>query len=238
MPSLFDPFDATLPFGVEARNVMLHGVNHVAHVLVQVPVFPAKTRDRNHRPLAKLCAEWAGVKHVDIAIPFANGFLIWLSRQYRNAALCAAVALAGRFYLGDACPRWAIAVAITIVAHPICAWKPRPLGRGGSAPFLTLLLDILANNADRSAAAARCEIGRRPQDTLAIAPADFRPHEAQTIGRCTLERVDQLRKLHRWRIADEQVHVIVLAVTLGKLSLEVFADLGEDAVEVLDCEFR
>src|SRR3989304_3135933 len=60
------------------------------------------------------------------------------------------------------------------------------------------------------------------------------PHEATGYA---FQAIHQRRHRHLWRIVHQQVHMILLAVELHQLRLEVAANLGEDAAQVVENGF-
>ncbi len=98
-----------------------------------------------------------------------------------------------------------------------------------------LLFNVLADDFDGCAGAASGEVGRRPQRTAPQLLADarvvlFADHAAGDAFQAVhLRRDGDLR-----RIVHQQVDVVVLAVELHEFRLEVGADAGEDAAQVLD----
>ena len=97
-----------------------------------------------------------------------------------------------------------------------------------------LLLDVLADHCNGGTAAASGEIGRRPQSAAPQLIADaWVVFLANHPTGDTFEAVHQSRHGHLRRIVHQQVDVIVLTVKLHQLSLEVSADAGEDAMQVI-----
>ncbi len=95
-----------------------------------------------------------------------------------------------------------------------------------------LLFDILANDADRRAAAGRGEVGRGPKNALPVSPRQFRPHLPQTATRHPFEAVHQHRDRNLWRVVNQQVDVIILPVHLNQFSIEILTHAGKDRPEV------
>ena len=114
--------------------------------------------------------------------------------------------------------------------------KPPRSGGGRIAPagVITrlvrrfLLLDILSDDADRSAAARRSEVRGRPQYAVVIAVPDVGPLIAQHSARSALQAVNQRRHREFGRIFHQEVYVIVLAIHLDQLRFKVHADAMED----------
>lgn len=118
------------------------------------------------------------------------------------------------------------------------------LGRGRiartakpSLPWLLvwrlLLFDVLANDANRSAATGCGEIGRRPKHVFPIPPLNVWTLATQPPTGCALEAVHWRRYRHFRRVLHQQVHMVTLAVHLDQRSLEVRADLGEHPAQAI-----
>ena len=101
--------------------------------------------------------------------------------------------------------------------------KPRPSGPGEPGRCVdrrSLLLDVLADDAQRGPVAGRGGVGRRPE----VPVHDVAVHAAgeprsQPPGRHALERVHQAARLLR-RVLNDQVHVVVFAVELAQAAPE------------------
>ena len=134
-----------------------------------------------------------------------------------------------------------------------CAVNPRRSGRGYKAPAGTpagntvagwegavassrrsLLLDVLTDDGDGSAAARGGEVAAAPEHVFPVLVHDVGTLLAQQAARDTLQAVHELGQLHVWRVIHQQVHVVVLAVHLNELRAEVLAHAREDALQRLD----
>lgn len=98
-----------------------------------------------------------------------------------------------------------------------------------------LLLDVLANDANRGTATRGCEVGRRPEYALVVeAFGNIRPFFSQHTTGCAFQAIDQGGYRHFRRIADQQMHMVVLPVHLDQLRLKVSTDLGEQFAQPVD----
>lgn len=97
-----------------------------------------------------------------------------------------------------------------------------------------LLLDVLAHDGNRRAAAATREVGWRPQHAFPVALLDVGSFLPQQATGDAFEAVHEIGDSHLGRVFHKQVNVIVLAVHLDQLRLEVGADLGEDRAQPVD----
>ena len=95
-----------------------------------------------------------------------------------------------------------------------------------------LLLDILANDADRRSTAGCSKIGRRPKDTLPVSPHQFGAHLPKATAGYTLQAVHQDRYRDLGRVVHQQMHMVVFAVHFDQFRIEVGAYVSEDQSEV------
>jgi hypothetical protein len=107
--------------------------------------------------------------------------------------------------------------------------KPRRSGRGEPGSRVnraSLLLDVVPDDAQRSAPAGYGEVQRGPEDAVHGMPVhaagEFR---SQPPGRHAVEAVHERRHSRLRRILSEQVHMVVLAVEFAQLRAEVTAHL-------------
>lgn len=94
-----------------------------------------------------------------------------------------------------------------------------------------LLLDVLANDADRRSTAGRCEVGRGPKNAFPVSPRDVRSHLPQAPAGDALEAVHQNRHRDLGWIVHQKMHMIVLSIHLNQIGLKIPAHAGEDAAK-------
>ena len=97
-----------------------------------------------------------------------------------------------------------------------------------------MVVDIVAEQAQRGASEGASEVGRGPQVAGPEATAQVWVVAAHDRCRDAVEVVDELGHGHFGRVGDVEVGVVGLAVELHQLSLEVLADLPEDRFKVAE----
>jgi hypothetical protein len=106
----------------------------------------------------------------------------------------------------------------------------KPVLQGGLARKLPLNrmplpLDVLADNAQRRAAARRGQVGRGPEMSVQGVPVHAAGElRSQVPGRHALQAVHQRRDCHLRRIPDQKMYVIVFAVEIAQFRAEVSAN--------------
>jgi putative transposase len=98
-----------------------------------------------------------------------------------------------------------------------------------------LLLDVLADDAQRGAVAGYDEVGRRPEvpvhDVPVHAAGELRP---QPLGGDALEQGDQPGHHYLQRVLNEQVHVVVVEMELARPGAEGATDLPYGLLTALE----
>lgn len=102
----------------------------------------------------------------------------------------------------------------------VLGYKPRPLGR------LFLSLHILPESLDRRTASRRSEVAGSPE--VSATGRQLRELLAQHPAAHTLEVVHQRRHRERWRVLDQQMHMVRLAVQLHQLEAHLLGKAQAD----------